>query len=74
MTNFRDHKKQTTCPACASHEVVPISYGLPTQEAIEAAKRREVVLGGCMIPQEFPTRKCLACGEAFLFRSLADEY
>ncbi len=35
-----------TCPECHSSSVVPIMYGLPTEEAAEEAKRGKIALGG----------------------------
>lgn len=53
-----DHPK--TCPRCGSTDVAPILYGLPAQDAFEAAQRGEVVLGGCE-PQD-AALACRACG------------
>jgi hypothetical protein len=36
------------CPACESHDLVPVVYGMPDLDAFEAAERGEVIIGGCM--------------------------
>jgi len=55
------------CPSCGSAHVLPIRYGMPTAETEAAARRGEVVLGGCMIgrPGGDPTWSCRACGQEF---------
>lgn len=42
--------------------MVPIAYGYPIPEMIEAAKRDEIVLGGCFIKKD--NYYCLSCNEA----------
>ena len=53
------------CPACGSDRVIPIGYGEPTPEGEAAARRGEVVLGGCIIGADSPAWACRACGEEF---------
>ena len=53
---------RTKCPSCGGHSVVPIVYGLPTPEAMEAAARGEFELGGCIIDDLNATRRCRDCG------------
>ncbi len=36
--------------------VLPIMWGLPSREGFERARRREFVLGGCVIIYPFPSR------------------
>lgn len=49
-----------TCRRCAAPEGVPIVYGLHGGDLMEASRRHEVAIGGCVVgPQE---RACLACG------------
>ena len=39
------------CPECHKNDkVVPVVFGLPTNEAFEQVDRGEIVLGGCMHP------------------------
>lgn len=42
--------KAITCPNGHRGRTKPIAYGLPTPEAMYAAERREIVLGGCPPP------------------------
>lgn len=49
------------CPACGSADVVRISYGYPTPEAIDEAERGEILLGGCCISDENPEWDCTNC-------------
>jgi hypothetical protein len=53
------------CPKCGSTNTVPIAYGFPTPEAIEAARAGKIELGGCIIEDDMPTRACKACGHTW---------
>ncbi len=55
-------KHRGACPKCDSEKVVPIVYGFPTDETMEAARRGEVSLGGCIIMGDDPNRECQDCG------------
>ena len=48
------------CPTC-DVVLVPVLYGYPGPEAVEAAERGEVVLGGCCV--EEPRWACPVCGD-----------
>lgn len=49
------------CPTCGS-KAVPIEYGEPGQEMIEASGRGEIILGGCCVGiDESPEWGCLVC-------------
>jgi hypothetical protein len=50
-----------TCPACGGKTVVPIAYGLPGPEMQQAARRGELVLGGCVLWDDQPAFQCLEC-------------
>jgi len=51
------------CPACSSTSLLPIAYGMPTPELIEAAARGEVILGGCVIDRAvLDAVACRHCG------------
>ena len=52
------------CPRCGASEALRIVYGLPTNEAFEAAERSEFRLGGCVIEEESPDFECGRCGAA----------
>ena len=44
---------------------MPILYGYPSDEAMEAAERDELVLAGCMVGDLEPTYYCRRCRIAF---------
>jgi O-acetyl-ADP-ribose deacetylase (regulator of RNase III) len=48
------------CPHCGT-PAVPILYGYPGIEAMEAAHDGKVVLGGCVLSEEDPALACPAC-------------
>lgn len=50
------------CPRCGAQNTVPIVYGYPAPATEEAARRGEIVLGGCIIGPEAPVWACPACG------------
>ena len=52
------------CPECGSGRVARILYGLPhfSEELERKLEAGEVVLGGCMISDDDPTRQCAECG------------
>lgn len=52
-----------TCPKCGSTDVVTIAYGYPGQKMEEAARRGEIVLGGCC-PLPFDS-ECRQCGHSW---------
>lgn len=52
----------TRCPSCGGNSVVPIVYGYPSHETMEAAARGEFVLGGCIVDLFDATRRCRECG------------
>ena len=55
-------KTATHCPRCGSEDVVPILYGMPTEEAVEASVRGEIALGGCVVFPDAPQNHCRNCG------------
>ncbi len=55
--------KTSQCPDCGdAGKVVPIVYGRPGKDLLEASKRGEVVLGGCIESADNPRWHCNACG------------
>ena len=50
------------CEVCGENSVVPVIYGLPTEEAFESARRGEIALGGCIVDFDNPTIACTSCG------------
>ena len=67
MTKKRQGKSPEPCPRCGSLDVVPILYGYPGPEMMEAAEKGKIELGGCVIGESDPQKKCKACGEEFEF-------
>lgn len=57
------------CPKCNSVAVVPIAYGKPGHDMIEAAEHGLLHLGGCVL--EVSDHHCKACGYEWL--ECADE-
>jgi hypothetical protein len=49
------------CPECGSVNTRPILYGLPDAEAMEAAERGAIALGGCIVTGDDPRWVCLDC-------------
>jgi len=63
-------KADTNCPHCGSSSIMPISYGLKTDEAIEEnAKERKWVWGGCVMREDvnggLKTHYCSDCKESY---------
>jgi hypothetical protein len=54
-------KLKYTCPSCKEKEAVDILYGYPTDETLQAWKNKEIELGGCIVGEENPNRKCMKC-------------
>lgn len=44
--------KPWRCPNCRHHSGVPVRYGLPSLKAADAARRGELVLGGCVLTDD----------------------
>ena len=58
--------RPNACPACGG-ETIPLEYGYPDEELFERERRREVAVGGCVIPS--PVQEvgevCRDCGREF---------
>ncbi len=54
------HRKYI-CPSCKAKEGVDIIYGMPSPELFEKSERNEVALGGCILEDSQPDRRCLSC-------------
>jgi hypothetical protein len=48
-------RSETACPRCG-RKLVPIVYGYPPP--VEAARRHEVVVGGCLLTENSPRSAC----------------
>ena len=57
------------CPNCGSEKTIPIFYGYPTPDSMEAllaaVGRGEIELGGCNLMGNDPTHHCTNCGRYF---------
>ncbi len=58
-------KRAKPCPKCGSLDVVPIEYGYPGPEMMDAAAKGLIELGGCCVTDDDPRKRCRACGEEF---------
>ena len=54
----------TRCPKCGTAGV-PLVFGFPQPETMEAANRGELVLGGCCVTPEVFELACPSCGCQF---------
>jgi len=52
------------CPRCGKR-TIPIVYGEPTPETVQASVDGQVRLGGCLVDDHFPTRYCRWCKLSF---------
>lgn len=68
MTKKAQRKSRKPCPKCGSLDIVPIMYGLPGPEGMEAARDGKIALGGCCVTDHDPRKRCKACGTEFDFR------
>ena len=50
-----------TCPRCHSDEVIPIVYGMPTEETLKESRAGRVALGSRVAGPESPRWRCVAC-------------
>jgi hypothetical protein len=54
------------CPVCHSRSVASIVYGLLSDSAFRATKkRRDIVVGGCFVEPHSPEWHCHECGHEF---------
>ncbi len=66
MTDSRPvYQTGTECPDCHSRYIVPILYGYPSAEAVAAARRGELLIGGLNIDADNPRWSCRSCGRRF---------
>jgi hypothetical protein len=68
VTKKRQRKPPESCPECGSLDIIPIVYGYPGEEMMEAAKQGKIALGGCVIGGRDPQKRCKACGTRFDFQ------
>jgi hypothetical protein len=58
-------KNKRVCPQCQSKKVIPIIYGMPTEETFNEAESGKVILGGCCISEGSPEWHCTDCEYQF---------
>ena len=54
--------RSRNCPQCKAGEALPIVYGYPGAETVEAADQGKIILGGCVLAGNDPHWQCSACG------------
>lgn len=55
------------CPKCNSAATVPILYGKPSSEMMEASKYGLIYVAGCVLPEIYVDRKCKSCSFEWAF-------
>jgi hypothetical protein len=65
----KGRETRPTCPDCGA-ELIPVAYGMPSREMMEASMRGEVALGGCCITDCDPDVECPACERRFFSEEL----
>lgn len=55
------------CTRCDSTGTVPIVWGMPSPELLEAIGAGEIdaIIGGCCVEVPAPTHECQRCGSRF---------
>jgi hypothetical protein len=62
---MRRKRPPLACPRCKTDRAIRIVYGEPAPDVFEAADRGEIEIGGCVVTEDSPARRCKACGHAF---------
>jgi len=62
LAKIAESREKPKCPRCGSPDVLPIVYGFPGQEMMEAANSGKIRLGGCCISADMPMQQCSLCG------------
>ncbi len=59
--------KPKKCPVCGSKKIAKILYGYTifSEKLDKEIKEGKIVLGGCIISDDDPTWKCIACNTKF---------
>jgi len=58
-------RQHPQCPDCGSRNSVPIVYGYPNEETLNASHRGEIVLGGTIVRGMKPESQCKDCMHRF---------
>lgn len=53
------------CPFCGKRHTILIQYGMPSYEAFLEAEAGKILLGGCQISIDSPSRYCKDCHKSF---------
>jgi len=65
QTKKRVYSDSLRCTHCGSENTIPIFYGYPTENSMEAllaaVDRGEIKLGGCCVEEGMPTYHCKDC-------------
>ena len=59
------------CPTCGARAVVPVLYGLPTEEAFKQEQDGKIVIGGC--EPGFVEWECVNCKQQFVLSKYRKE-
>lgn len=67
---YETERKPRKCPACSSHRIANILYGMPeyTDELQKDMNSGRIVLGGCCITNDDPRWQCADCQMAIYFK------
>ena len=55
---------EVECPKCGK-DLLPIAYGVPGPGMMDADRRGEIALGGCVVSDNDPEWRCSACEKSF---------
>jgi Zn ribbon nucleic-acid-binding protein len=53
--------KKYICPKCNKKEGLKVLYGYPSDITLQAWHNNEIELGGCVVAEDYPNRKCMKC-------------
>jgi hypothetical protein len=60
------------CPKCGAYAGIPILYGYPSSETLEAAEKGEIKLGGCIVTFDQPNWSCRSCHHRWRYPCLVN--
>ena len=61
------------CPECGSENIIPIVYGISSDELLEDFNAEKVAIGGWCIREAIPTLRCKDCGHPFQYDNTGEE-
>lgn len=64
---YEEKQERPICPFCGSEHIARIQWGRPiwNSELERKLRKKEVVLGGCMISADCKKWECNDCGKRF---------